>query len=131
MTRTTNRIAELLGQLSNLNNLMIKTLTIIVAAFTLLSCANVDITKTGKGYFSPTNPAQVQVLRTRPERSYTEIGTIDVNGFAPRDTAKMHNAIRAKAGPLGANAVIILDEGVFHDGWSVKKYASGVAISFK
>jgi hypothetical protein len=56
---------------------------------------------------------------------------VDVQGFSPRQTAKMHNAIRAKAGPIGADAVIITDEGILQSGFSVVKYASGVAIKYK
>ena len=44
----------------------------------------------------------------------------------------MHNAIRAKSAPLGADAVIITDEGIYTDPWvGPAKYASGVAIAYK
>ena len=110
---------------------MKKIIATIVVAFAVVSCASVDITKTGKGYFPPVNPASVEILKTRPERAYTEIGTMDVSGFSVKETAKMHNAIRSKAGPLGADAVIITDENVFSDGWTMQKFASGVAIQYK
>jgi hypothetical protein len=44
----------------------------------------------------------------------------------------MHNAIRTKSAPLGADAVIITDEEIYTDplGGPVK-YASGVAIASK
>jgi len=112
---------------------MIKTIVpIILASLLLGGCATVDITKTSKGYFSPTNPSDVMILKTRPDPAYEELGIVTVTGFSISDTAKMHNAIRAKAAPLGANAVIITDEGVYNDPWSgVAKYASGVAIAYK
>jgi hypothetical protein len=57
---------------------------------------------------------------------------LTVTGFSPSDTAKMHNAIRAKSAPLGADAVIITDEGIYTDPWvGPAKYASGVAIAYK
>jgi hypothetical protein len=101
-----------------------------LAALTFSSCATVDITKTGEGYHSPKPAATVKILKTRPDTKYKEIGVVNVLGFAPRDTAKMHNAIRAKAGPMGADAVIITDEGIIPSGFGHKKYASGVAISY-
>lgn len=103
----------------------------VVASLSLASCATVDITKTGSGYFSPKSASSVRILKTRPSENYSEIATVDVQGFSPRQTAKMHNAIRAKAGPIGADAVIITDEGILQSGFSVVKYASGVAIKYK
>jgi hypothetical protein len=95
-------------------------------------CASVDITKTAKGVHDPTNPAEVMIPKTRPEESYEELGVLTVTGFAPSETAKMHNAIRAKSAPLGANAVIVTDEGIYTDPWAGPvKYASGVAIAYK
>jgi hypothetical protein len=71
------------------------------------------------------------ILKTRPEQSYEELGILTVTGFPPSETAKMHNAIRAKSAPLGADAVIITDEGIYTDPWSGPvKYASGVAIAY-
>ena len=97
-----------------------------------VSCATVDITKTAKGFRNPTNPSAVMILKTRPEQSYEELGVLTVPGFAPSDTAKMHNAIRAKSAPLGADAVIITDEGIYTDPWAGPvKYASGVAIAYR
>jgi hypothetical protein len=97
-----------------------------------VGCATVDITKTAKGFRNPTNPAEVMILKTRPEESYEELGVLTVTGFAPSETAKMHNAIRAKSAPLGADAVIITDEGIYTDPWAGPvKYASGVAIAYK
>ena len=101
-----------------------------VAALTFSSCATVDITKTGEGYHSPKPAATVKILKTRPEAKYAEIGVLNVLGFPARDTAKMHNAIRAKAGPMGADAVIITDVGIVPGGFHGKKYASGVAIRY-
>jgi hypothetical protein len=95
------------------------------------ACASVDITKTAKGYYAPTNPNEVEVLMTKPDRQYTELGTITVTGFDIGDTAKMHNAIRAKAAPLGATAVILTSQGIAPDGFGGgKQWAIGVAIHY-
>ena len=98
----------------------------------LAGCATVDITKTGAGYFDPVPASTVEILKTKPDRAYVELATIDVAGFTPRDTAKMHNAIRSKAGPVGATAVIITDENMVYQPYvGAVKYVSGVAIRYK
>lgn len=110
-----------------------KTLSATLVFFALVGCATVDVTKTAKGFFNPTNPNDVEILVTRPEKSYVELGTVTVTGFKAHETAKMHNAIRAKAAPLGANAVILTSEGIIKGGWFSGKHrwATGVAIRYK
>ena len=71
-------------------------------------CATVDVTKTAKGFFSPTRPADVEILMTLPQREYSELATVATANWRPSETAKMHNAMRAKTAPLGAHAVVIL-----------------------
>ena len=77
-----------------------------------MGCATVDVTKTAKGFYNPTDPNDVEILLTRPEKSYVELGTVTATGFRVSETAKMHNAIRAKVAPLGANAAILTSEGI-------------------
>ena len=96
-----------------------------------IGCASVDITKTAKGFYDPTNPNDVDILMTGSDRPFIELGSVTVSGFEPDETAKMHNAIRAKAAELGANAVIIKNEGLINDGWGIKKWAMGAAIRYK
>lgn len=108
--------------------------TILASAIlALIGCAaRVDLTKTGSGYFDPIPASHVEILKTKPDKSYVELATIDVSGFKPRDSAKMHNAIRSKAGPIGATAVIITDESVVNEPYvGIVKYVSGVAIRYK
>lgn len=97
-------------------------------AFVLSACASVDVTKTAKGYYEPTNAAEVAILKTKPEGKFVELGTVTVTGFDASDVASMHNAIRTKSAPLGANAVILTDEGIIQEGWFTKRWATGVAI---
>jgi hypothetical protein len=107
----------------------------VLISFALLAlsgCAAVDITKTGRGYFPPTNPNEVQILTTVPTRPYIELGTVTVSGYQIREEAKMHNAIRAKAAPLGATAVIIQSQGMNPAGFGGgTRWATGVAIRFQ
>jgi hypothetical protein len=98
----------------------------------LSACSTVDVTKTGRGYRPPTNANAVEILMTVPTRPYEELGSITVQGFQLRDEAKMHNAIRAKAAPLGASAVIIQSQGIVPTGFGGgTRWATGVAIGWK
>ncbi|MCP5525140.1 MAG: hypothetical protein H7A46_26755 [Verrucomicrobiales bacterium] len=107
-------------------------IVVAIAVVVLSGCAVVDVTKTSKGFYDKTNANEIEILKTRPERSYEELGTVTASGFAATDTAKMHNAIRTKSAALGANAVILTEEGMLPDGWgSGRKWATGVAIRYK
>lgn len=111
---------------------LLKLVLCITFMASLTACATVDITKTAEGYYEPTSPASVKILKTKPNEAFIELGTVTVTGFASTDTAKMHNAIRSKASALGANAVIITDEGLIPKGFGTyESWASGVAIFFK
>ncbi len=103
-------------------------MAVLLGAILFAGCAVVDVTKTAKGYYEPTNPNDVEILVTRPERSFVELGTVTASRFAPQETAKMHNAIRSKAAPLGANAVILSSSGILPNG---RQWATGVAIRYK
>lgn len=110
----------------------LKVVWTVALCLALGACASVDVTKTAKGFYQATDPNTIEVLKTRPARSYEELGTITVTGFDADETAKMHNAIRAKSGPLGANAVILTEEGLVKDGmFNYKRWATGVAIFYK
>ena len=91
-------------------------------------CASlVTITKTAKGYFPPTDPDEIEILVTVPDRGFIELATVATQKWPTGATAKMHNSLRAKCAPLGANAVVLgssgMDRGYF--------WASGVAIRYK
>lgn len=100
----------------------------IVLVSGLMSCAHVDVTKTAQGYHEPTNPDQVEILMTKPDRKFIELGTISTSQWSPRETAKMHNALRSKAAPLGAHAVILLNSGIDPEGYL---WSTGVAIRYQ
>ncbi len=103
----------------------------LALALVISGCASVDITKTSKGFKAATNANAVEILKTIPTRPYNELGTVTVTGFATSEAAKMHNAIRAKAAELGADAVILTQEGIMPGFWSAERWATGVAIGFK
>ena len=86
----------------------------VLVFFASLSCAveRINVTKTTKTLYSPTNPTAVEILLNRPERPFIELGTVGATGVNVNETAKMHDTIRAKAAPLGANAVVIMNQGI-------------------
>lgn len=100
----------------------------ILVAGVLAGCATVDVTKTAKGFYDPTNPNDVEIRKTMPERPFDELGTVTAVNFPPAETAKMHNALRSKSAALGADAVILTEEGVTGGGY---KWATGVAVRYK
>ena len=104
---------------------------LLLAVSSFFGCANVDVTKTGKGYFPPTNPNEVEILMTVPTKPYVELASVTTTGHNMRSEAKMHNAIRAKAAPLGAHAVILKDQGIIPTGMGGgERWAMGVAIRY-
>ncbi len=63
----------------------------------------------------------------KPERGFTELATVTTVNWPPANVAKMHNSLRAKAAPLGANAVILISSGISPNGYY---WASGVAVRY-
>ncbi|MEI6350421.1 MAG: hypothetical protein WCP06_04875 [Verrucomicrobiota bacterium] len=99
---------------------------------TITSCATVDVTKTAKGYFPPTNPNDVEILYTIPARRYKELGSVSTSGHDMHEEAKMHNAIRTKTAQMGATAVILQNQGIVPDGFGGgKRWATGVAVRYE
>lgn len=110
----------------------IRSVILSATCVAVVGCASVDVTKTGKGYYPRTNPNEVEILMTVPQRPYMELGSVTATNFRIREEAKLHNAVRAKSAPLGADAVIIQSQGIvptgFGDGY---RWATGVAIRYK
>jgi uncharacterized protein YceK len=105
---------------------------IVLIVLAVGGCATVDVTKTAKGFFSATRAADIEILMTRPDQAYTELATISTMKWKPSNTAKMHNALRAKTAPLGAHAVIIMDSGIVRGPWNSQwLWTSGAAIRYK
>lgn len=90
------------------------------------AAAYVDITKTAKGFHTATNASEVEILKIPPSRPFVELGTITAAYFELDHTAKMHNALRTEAAALGANAVILTEEGI----WKDTRWATGVAVRY-
>ena len=108
---------------------MSRILRLVLPLVLLASCADVDVTKTAKGYYDPTPASNIEIMRTRPEgRQYFELGVVSASGFGVGDVAEMHNVIREKSATLGAHAVILTGEGITGDGLVKQRWCTGAAI---
>lgn len=87
--------------------------------------SNIQVTKTATAEYKATEPDQVQILMTKPDKPYVEIATVTATDQKPKETAKLHKELRAKAAALGANAVILTDTGIDED---KRMWANGVAV---
>ena len=103
-------------------------ISILLVSIILTGCATVNITKTAKGYFEPTKPDDIEILMIVPNRDFTELATVTTSMWQQAETAKMHNSLRAKSAPLGANAVILNSSGIDQRGFF---WTSGVAVRYK
>ena len=122
--------------------LFYKILLCSLALSIICSCASsppayygsVDVVKTGSGFYEPTNPNDVRILKTIPDRKYVEVGTVIVSiWYEGGDVTIMHNDIRTESAVLGADAVILTDEGFLpiKDSSDYKYWATGVAVKFE
>ena len=59
-----------------------KNIIVILLLLTLVGCASVDVTKTAKGFYDPTDPNEVEILKTTPNKPYVELGTITATKFS-------------------------------------------------
>lgn len=76
----------------------------------LSACAtqqDVHVTRQSTRSFAPTT--LVQVLASAPSTSFVRIATLDVNGTAGTPKSQLLAQLQAKAGELGANAIIVRD----------------------
>ena len=103
-------------------------LGLVCVLFIACGCATINVTKTGKGYFDPTSPDDVEILILPPQRPYIELATVTTQKWDTMSTAKMHNSLRSKCAPIGADAIILTSSGFDTNG---EFWTSGVAIKYK
>ncbi len=109
----------------------LRTLSAALALFLLVGCGTgIEVTRTTQATYTPTNPDDVEILLTRPEKPYEELGKVTVKDYNTSYRAEMYAAIRLKVAPLGADAVIVTDQGVRPIGGAWLMWAYGVAIRY-
>ena len=89
------------------------TLTVAVAGlFALTGCQTVSTTNNqyiGVQQFPPTNPMQVQILRTEPTRPNIKLGEVRAEPSSENvDAAKIEMAIQKAAAKMGADAAVVV-----------------------
>jgi hypothetical protein len=61
--------------------------------------------------YSASNPAQVQILRTPPERAHVRLGEVRVQPSSKDvDASRIEDALRKEAAQLGADAVVVVHD---------------------
>jgi hypothetical protein len=118
-------------------------LTIIAVAFVAGCATDPSPVQTG---LPPTKAENVQLLKRPPSRPYVELGAIkDMEAYSTADgkatdaamgeASDVHARLREKAAALGADAVIIKDQGIIPaldpSAGTAHAYIEGIAIHFK
>jgi hypothetical protein len=92
-------------------------LGLALALAALSGCTSLDsrtLPYVGAPTYPPTNPAQVELLRTPPTRAHDRLGEVSVR--ASVDPAppmeKIEGALKQRAANLGAEAVLIVHDGI-------------------
>jgi hypothetical protein len=90
-------------------------LTLTLATATLLlssGCQTVSTTGTqdiGGPTFPPSDPANVQILRTEPTRPHVRLGQVQAEPSSESvPVSKIEDAIRQKAAKMGADAAVVV-----------------------
>ena len=85
---------------------------IAVALLLVAGCQTVSTSHTqdiGAPRFAPSDPAQVQILRTEPTRPHVRLGEVRAQPSDESvDVSKIEDAIRKEAAKLGANAAVVV-----------------------
>jgi hypothetical protein len=90
-------------------------LTVALAATALLvltGCQTVSTSHTqdiGAPKFPPSDPAQVQILRTEPTRAHVKLGEVRAQPSSEKvDVTKIETALKQEAAKLGADAAVVV-----------------------
>ena len=90
-------------------------LTITLAATALLvstGCQTVSTSHTqdiGAPKFPPSDPTQVQILRTEPTRAHVKLGEVRAEPSSEKvDVTKIETALKQEAAKLGADAAVVV-----------------------
>jgi len=90
----------------------------------------------GVSAYPPTDPANVMVLRTGPERPFERLGQIILEPEKPVSVQEIEQRLREAGAGMGANAVVIQADMTMQVGESRPEMAGGqiitaIAIRFK
>lgn len=78
----------------------------------LSACQTVSTTHTqdvGAPKYPPSDPAQIQILRTEPTRPHVRLGEVRAEPSSGNmDVTRIEDALRQEAAKLGADAVVVV-----------------------
>jgi hypothetical protein len=84
----------------------------VVALFALTGCNTVSTSYTqdiGGPTFPPSNPANVQILRTMPTRAHVRLGEVRAEPSSENmDVTLIETALKKEAAKLGADAAVVV-----------------------
>ena len=87
-------------------------ITAVAALFVGAGCNTISTNSTqyvGGPKFPPSDPANVQILRTMPTRSHVQLGEIRAEpASTSTDVVKIETALREQAAKLGADAAVVV-----------------------
>ncbi len=84
----------------------------VVATLVVTGCQSVPTSTTqdiGTPTYSPSNPAQVQILRTEPTRAHVRLGKVQAGPADPSvPVGQFEEALRKAGAKIGADAVVVI-----------------------
>jgi hypothetical protein len=93
-------------------NKLIASLPAVVALIVLTGCNTVSTSSKqylGGPTYPPTDPLQVQILRTEPSRANVQLGQVQAEPSSDSvPNQKIEQALQQAAAKMGANAVVII-----------------------
>ena len=92
-------------------------LSFAALAFAVASCAYVEATTTqyvGVPRFTPTKPAEVQVLPAEPKQRHDRLGEVllDISVDPAPPVADIEERLREEGAKMGANAVYVIRDAI-------------------
>jgi hypothetical protein len=92
----------------------------------------VEVVPTATGVHEAKDPAEIEIIRMPPARSFEKLATVKAHRFRVDKADEMYRALRSKSAPLGADAVVIVDEGVMYAGHGYpERWVTGIAIRYR
>ena len=109
-------------------------LTTALCLLLAAGCQSISTTHTNEvvgDRLAASNPARVEILSNAPARSYARVGEVRAVCDTDETLAAIEKALRREAARLGADAVVIVKQGVHAAGGGVtKRVVIGVAIKY-
>jgi hypothetical protein len=95
-------------------------------------CASsVEVTKLTPESYPASQPAQVEILKIKPDKPYAQIADVSAMQFPNSQSERRYAEMRAKAAKVGADAILITSEQTFRRDFVLYRSVTGVALKWK